>query len=168
MAVFLCGFMGCGKSTAADLLAKNMGCSCCDTDELIVKREGMSIPEIFDKKGEAYFRNADKELLRELSGKKGVVACGGGTMLSAENAAVAREKGVVVFINTPFDTCYERIKDDKNRPIAASRTREQLRELYEQRAEKYTAHSDHVIDGSGTPFAIAGKIYDIVKRMAAK
>ena len=51
MAIFLCGFMGCGKTTIGKNLAKLLGCGYCDMDELIVKKAGMSIPEIFETKG---------------------------------------------------------------------------------------------------------------------
>ena len=164
MAVFLCGFMGCGKSTVGVLLAKNLGCSLLDTDELIVKREGMTIPEIFEKKGEPYFRELEKQVVSELSGGKAVVSCGGGTMLSDENAKAAREKGTVVYIDTSFESCYERIKDDSNRPIAASRTKEQLLDLYNTRAVKYRSNSDCSVDGEGSPMEIAAAIQSIVKK----
>ena len=52
MTVFLCGFMGCGKSTTGKILAKNLGLSYIDSDEFIVEQEGMTIPEIFEKNGE--------------------------------------------------------------------------------------------------------------------
>ena len=52
MTVFLCGFMGCGKTTSGKLAAKKLGCGFCDTDDLIVEDQGMSIPKIFSEKGE--------------------------------------------------------------------------------------------------------------------
>lgn len=155
MAVFLCGFMGCGKSTIAAVLAKYMGCPHCDTDDLIVKKEGMSIPEIFEKKGESYFRNVESELVKELSGYKGVAACGGGLMLSDVNSENARKNGVVVFLNTPFDVCYKRIAGDANRPVAASKTKEELKMLYDERFEKYLRNSDFVIDCDSSPMETA-------------
>ena len=82
MAIFLCGFMGCGKTTIGKTLSRLLGCGYCDMDELIVKKAGMSIPEIFEKKGESYFRNMETELIKELGNFKGLVSCGGGAMLS--------------------------------------------------------------------------------------
>ena len=76
MTVFLCGFMGCGKSTVGSLLAKKLGCGFCDTDELVVKSQGMTIPEIFAQKGEPYFRKVEAETVKSLCGKNTVVACG--------------------------------------------------------------------------------------------
>lgn len=155
MALFLCGFMGCGKSTIAATLSKYMGCSYCDMDSLIVKNEGMTIPEIFEKKGEAYFRQAESKLIEELSGYKGIVSCGGGTMLNEKNAENAKKNGVVIFINVPFEVCYERIAGDSNRPIAISKTKEELKATFDERYEKYVKNSDYTIDAVGSPMEIA-------------
>jgi len=154
MAVILCGFMGCGKSTISLSLSKAMGCACCDTDALIVEREGMSIPEIFEKKGEKYFREVESAVVEELSNYKGVAACGGGLMLNDKNAETARKNGTVVFLNVPFDECYNRIAGDKNRPIAVSKTYDELLELYNERYEKYLKNSDFKIDCDGSPMEI--------------
>lgn len=158
MAVFLCGFMGCGKSTVAAELSKAMGTSCCDTDALIVEKEGMSIPEIFEKKGEKYFRDAETETVKELGKYKGVAACGGGLMLSDVNSEIARKNGVVVFLDTPFQTCYNRISGDKNRPLAVSKTYDELKALYDERYEKYLKNSDFAINCDGSPMEIARMI----------
>jgi len=101
MAIFLCGFMGCGKSTISSILSRSLGTSCCDTDSLIVEREGMSIPEIFEKKGEKYFRETETLIVEELSNYKGVAACGGGLMLNDRNSEIARKNGTL-FSNIPY------------------------------------------------------------------
>ncbi len=155
MAVFLCGFMGCGKSTIATTLSKYKGCSHCDTDELIVEKEGMSIPEIFEKKGESYFRQLESEIVESLENYKGIVACGGGLMLNDKNSEIARKNGVVLFLNTPFEVCYERIAKDSNRPIAVSKTKEELKELYNERYDKYMKNSDFSIDSDSSPMETA-------------
>ena len=83
-------------------------------------------------------------------------------MLSDANAEAARRKGAVVYINTSFESCYDRIKDDSNRPIAASRTKEQLRELYDTRAVIYKKNSDYTVSGEGSPMEIAAEIQNTV------
>ena len=118
--IFLCGFMGCGKSTVGKILAKKMGCQCVDLDKYIEVTAGMSIPEIFDKYGEEHFRKLETEALAAFADIGGVVATGGGALLSEENGKVAKRSGMVVFIDTYFNTCYGRIKNDPNRPIAYS------------------------------------------------
>ena len=79
MTVFLCGFMGCGKSTTGRMAARKLGLGYGDTDELIVKKEKMTIPEIFELKGEAYFRSVEAETVKSLCGKNMIVSCGGGS-----------------------------------------------------------------------------------------
>lgn len=162
--IFLCGFMGCGKSTVGRLLAKKMGVKCVDLDKYIEEKEGMSIPEIFDKKGEEYFRKAETKALAEFKDIGGIVATGGGTLLSEGNGKVAKDSGMVVFIDTFFNTCYERIKGDPNRPIAYNSTKEQLKERYDRRRPLYTAHSHHKISGGGSPAAIANRIEQLYKK----
>lgn len=164
MTIFLCGFMGCGKTTAGKLAAKKLGCGYMDTDELIVKNEGMSIPEIFAQKGEPYFRKVEAETVKSLCGKNLVVSCGGGAMLNGETAAAAAENGIVVFLDVPFETCYERIKDDANRPIAVSSTKEQLLERFNQRYDVYSANSTVRVECTGTPMNNADAIIAAAKR----
>ena len=114
MTVFLCGFMGCGKTTVGKKLAEISGRGYCDTDELIVKRAGMPIPDIFKKYGEPYFRKLETDIIKELCDFNGIAACGGGAMLSDINSGIARENGIVVFLDVPFKTCFYRISGDSN------------------------------------------------------
>ena len=141
--------MGCGKSTVGKILAKKMGCQCVDLDKYIENTAGMSIPEIFDKYGEEHFRKLET---------------GGGALLSEENGNVAKRSGMVVFIDTYFNTCYGRIKNDPNRPIAYNSTREQLLERFDYRRPLYLAHSHYVISGGYPPIVIASKIQKLYKR----
>lgn len=156
--IFLCGFMGCGKSTVGRYIADKLGCGCVDLDDYIEQKEGMTIPEIFEKKGEPYFREAETRALAEFAEIGGVVATGGGALLSEENGRVAMASGFAVFIDVDFETCYARIKDDPHRPIAASSTKEQLKERFEQRRPLYMAHSHYRADGNATVKEIAESI----------
>lgn len=166
--IFLCGFMGCGKSTVGKILAKKMNVQCVDLDKYIEDKEGMTIPEIFEKKGESYFRSAETKALAEFADLGGIVATGGGTLLSDENGKVAKGSGMVVYIDTFFQTCYERIKDDPNRPIAFNSTKEQLKERYDHRRPLYIAHSHYQISGGYPPVVIASKIEKLYKRFSAE
>lgn len=162
--IFLCGFMGCGKSTVGKILAKKMGCQCVDLDKYIEGTAGMSIPKIFDKYGEEHFRKLETEALAAFADIGGVVATGGGALLSEQNGEVAKKSGMVVFIDTYFNTCYERIKDDPNRPIAYNSTREQLSERFDYRRPLYLAHSHYAISGGYPPIVIAAKIQKLYKK----
>ena len=161
--VFLCGFMGCGKSTIGKILAEMLKCEFYDMDEYIVSQEKMQIPEIFAEKGEKYFRETETAAIKELSTANGVIACGGGAMLKKENAEIASENGIVVYIESEFETCYGRISGDKNRPIVMNNTKEELNFIYDSRIPLYKENSSVTVSGKGTPKEIAAAIAGIVK-----
>lgn len=159
MTVFLCGFMGCGKSTIGRLAAKKLGCGFCDTDDLIVRTLDMTIPDIFAQKGEPFFRKTEAEIVKSLCGKTTVAACGGGAMLNPDTAKVAKESGsAVIFLDVPFEMCYERIKDDTNRPIVMNSTKEELEKLYNDRRSIYISNSTIRLECCGSPVEIAEQI----------
>ena len=86
--IFLIGFMGCGKSTNAECLAEMTGARQVEMDQMIVENEGMAIADIFEEKGEAYFRELETELIKSFAGvEPAVISCGGGAVLKEECAA---------------------------------------------------------------------------------
>ena len=89
--IYLCGFMGCGKSTVGRVLAQQLHCPFIDLDDLIVAKMGMRIPDIFQQKGESFFRNLEQFLLQDVGrGQRGsVIARGGGTLEDEDNAQQA-------------------------------------------------------------------------------
>jgi shikimate kinase len=165
MVIFLCGFMGCGKSTVGRELAKLMGSKFVDMDVYIESKEGMPIPEIFAQKGEPYFRQVEAETVVELSKTNAIVGCGGGAMLNSTSAEVGRKAGQVIFLDVPFDTCYERIEGDTNRPIVMNNSKEQLEEIFNKRHEVYKENSSFNvdIDSNASPFENARTIHHLVK-----
>lgn len=163
-AVFLCGFMGCGKTKVGKLLAEALDEPFNDLDDYIVLKEGRSIPEIFMDSGEPYFRRAEAACIGELSENGGVIATGGGAMLNPETAALARSRGNVVFLDVPFNVCYERIQGDTNRPLVMSNTREQLEALYDRRKSVYAEHSTHTIPHRETPEERVALILALLRR----
>ncbi len=161
--IYLCGFMGSGKTTVGEVLAKKIGYPFVDLDVYIEQAEGRSIPDIFAQDGEAYFRTQEARYLREMPVCGGaVVSTGGGTLLREENAAFAQESGVVVFLDVPFDVCWSRIYTGRveDRPLAAARTREELKLLYEKRRDVYLQAARVVVDGNDTPYRVADRICD--------
>ena len=162
-AVYLCGFMGCGKSTIGRILAQKCGCVLVDMDDYIVDREGMTIPQIFADKGEKYFRDTETAVIGELAEKNCIIACCGGAMLKSENADIAGKNGTVVFIDIPFEACYARIAGDTNRPLVMNNSKEQLEEIYNERVPVYRANSTVTVDGTGSPEEVASRIYDAVR-----
>ena len=160
--IFLCGFMGCGKTTVGKIVADISGRAFIDLDNYIEDAAGMTIPEIFEKYGEPHFRALETEALGLLSESYSVIATGGGALLSAQNSCIASKNGLVIFIDTPFEMCYDRMCDDPHRPIAASSTKEQLKARYDERYPKYKQNSAITISGEGTPEEIAARILHVM------
>jgi len=153
--IFLCGFMGCGKSTVGKILASLLNCDFIDLDNFIENAEKMTIPEIFQNRGESYFREAEANAIAKLSSSSAVIATGGGALIPEKNAISAKQNGKIIFIDTDFKICYNRIKTDKNRPLASSRTKDELFELFEARKPIYISHSDTIINGNSSARKIA-------------
>lgn len=155
--IYLCGFMGCGKTTVGKVLAKRMDMQFVDLDEYLIEQENMSIPEIFVKHGEAHFRRLEAKYIKLL--KDGfVVATGGGAIINKSTAEYARKSGKVIFIDTDFNLCYERIKGDNNRPLVMKNTKEQLLDLYHLRKPIYQKHSEIIINGNDVINTIVDRI----------
>lgn len=162
LSVYLCGFMGCGKSHIGRQLAAMLNRRFVDLDRYIVTAEKMTIPEIFEQYGEPHFRKLEAKYIRELSDGS-IVATGGGALINDETADFARESGLSVYINTSFDLCYKRIRGDKNRPLVVNNTPEQLEALYNKRAEIYRRNSVCMVNGNARDTIISLEIAKLVK-----
>lgn len=160
--VYLCGFMGCGKSHIGRMLSSQMNREFIDLDKYIVTNERMTIPEIFDKFGEPHFRKLEAKYIRELSGGN-IIATGGGALINDETAKFARESGISVYISTSFEICYRRIKGDTNRPLVMNNTPEQLEELYNKRAGIYRRNSTYMVNGNTRDSIIADEIEKLIR-----
>lgn len=160
--IYLCGFMGCGKSRIGKAAAKSLNMPFVDLDSYIVKKEGMDIPKIFEEKGEEYFRRLEGECLKELEDGY-VVATGGGTLINKNTAEYANQHGITVFLDASFPVCYGRIKNDTNRPLVMNNTKKQLEDIFNKRKEIYKAHSRFVIKAEGTVESITDSIIKKVK-----
>ena len=157
MKIYLCGFMGCGKSRIGRELAKKTGMRFADLDAYIVEHEKMPIPEIFERFGEPHFRELEAKYIREMPDNS-VVALGGGAIINENTAKTAKQTGKVVFLDADFETCYGRIKNDSNRPLAYNNPKEKVRELFDTRRPIYTERADIITDAAGTPAQIIERI----------
>lgn len=160
--VYLCGFMGCGKSHVGRQLAAALKRDFVDLDRYIVNAERMSIPEIFEQFGEPHFRALEAKYIRELANDN-IVATGGGALINDETAEYARKSGISVYINTSFEICYNRIKSDTNRPLVMQNTKEQLLELYEKRSAVYRRNSMYMVNGNAADSVIVEEIAKLVR-----
>jgi shikimate kinase/3-dehydroquinate synthase len=153
-ALVFIGFMGAGKSTAAREVARKLGTEAVDTDELLAERFGMAIPDVFERHGEAAFREAEERVALEVLGRDDaqVIALGGGTATSARvRAALAPH--TVVLIDIDVDTAWRRAHG-RGRPLAQDR--DAFAALYAERAATYDALADAVLpQGERSVFAHA-------------
>lgn len=117
--IVLIGFMGSGKSTVGRALADELNMGFLDTDEYIEEQAGMTISEIFDKKGESEFRKLETETLIKLcnSLSNTVISTGGGMPLRTENSRLLKELGRVFYLSAANRVIYDRVKEDTKRPL---------------------------------------------------
>lgn len=163
--IFLIGFMGCGKSTVSRALHDICDAPVIEMDEVLVKREKMSIPDIFSSKGEAYFRRIETNLLTEMQeGKASIVSCGGGVPMRPENVAEMQKSGKIVLLTALPETILNRVKNDDNRPLLKGRkTVQGIEELMEQRRGKYQKAADITVSTDDkSAEQIAGEILELL------
>ena len=161
MIISLIGMMGCGKSTIATLLSDRLCFQLLDTDSLIVNRENQSINEIFQNKGEGYFRHLESEILTEvLAVDNSVISTGGGIVKSEANILLLKEKSIVFYLKADENILYERVKNNSERPLLNTEDMFlKIKTLLLERNEKYElAH--YVIDANQEPNKIVDEIIE--------
>lgn len=142
--IVLVGMPGCGKSTLAKLLSEKTGRECVDTDSL-VELCGETIPEIFEKYGEAEFRRRETEAIKSVAKEQGrIIATGGGAILKEENRIALRENSTVIFLNAPI----ERLATN-GRPL--SKDIETLHKMHAQRLPLYLDAADITVEVDPDP-----------------
>ena len=144
MAKVLLGFMGAGKST----IARGLNPDYLDMDALIEKRLGMSIAEFFAEKGEAAFRQVESEVLADLLKTDPVVSTGGGVVVSQRNRDLLKTNPDNIYLKADFETLYQRISADKDnqRPLFLNKSKEELREIFQERQAWYEEVASRVLD----------------------
>ncbi len=151
--LFFIGFMGCGKSTMARLLAEETGKELIEMDETIEAETGMSINEIFEKYGEAHFRDLETQLIQRITDKGGaIVSCGGGAVLREENIVAMRKNGCIIYLSATPETIYERLHDKTDRPLLNGNMNvEYITQLMGKRLSIYEKAADIIlhVDGKG-------------------
>lgn len=114
----LIGMMGAGKTAVGGELARRLQVPFFDSDAEIERAAAMSIPEIFARDGEAFFRDRETQVLsRLLAGAPGVISTGGGAWLRPENRQAIRESGLAVWLDCDVETLWHRVKQRPTRPL---------------------------------------------------
>ena len=145
--IFLCGFMGAGKSTIGKKIAERLELTFLDLDDYIEHEAGKNIPAIFEERGEQAFRKAERKCILEVVRTfEGVVALGGGSLQNQHMVDHIKLNGLLVFIETPISVILERINEDTNRPLLLNKDgtvkekemlEKELSALYDKRLPLY-------------------------------
>jgi len=170
--ISLIGFMGSGKSTVGRVLQNYLGALFIQSDQLIINKEKASISEIFNNKGEVFFREREIEVIKEIcdnlklvSGpsKKNVIDCGGGVILNQININRLKETSVIVFLDVKFSEILKRTKNDKTRPLL--RDKAKAKRLYSFRRLLYNEYADIKVKADKkTPECIAREIIELINK----
>jgi shikimate kinase len=161
--IVLVGFMGSGKSVVARSLADRTGAELVAIDALIEARTGKSIGAIFKEHGEGHFRDLETEVIREVSLRRGlIIDCGGGTVLRKENLQNLKANGIVFYLEASPEVIYERIKNEKHRPLLkVPDPLGCIKEMYQQRLPLYK-QADYTIDANDA--SIEGPVGEILQK----
>ncbi len=149
--IFLIGFMGAGKSTIARSLQRSLNFPLVEMDERIVREQGMSINEIFEKYGEDHFRQIESDLILTIGDEDAsIVSCGGGVVVRPQNVENMKKSGKIVFLKATPETIYERVKNSTDRPILNGHMNvEYIAQLMEKRRTLYEGAADITIETDG-------------------
>ena len=144
MAKILLGFMGAGKST----IARGLDPDFVDMDALLEDRLGMSIARFFEVKGEEAFRQIESQVLADLLQRDQVVSTGGGVVISQRNRDLLKTNSDNIYLKADFETLYQRIAADKDnqRPLFLNNSKEELREIFQERPARYEEVASRVLD----------------------
>lgn len=166
--IILVGFMGTGKSSAGRIVAERLGMDFIDMDDEIVRREGVTIPEIFRDRGEPAFRAIERAMVIELARKSNlVISTGGGIVLNPENIRDFAATGVVICLQAKPDTVLKRVEHDTNRPLLAGGDKlQKISELLAKRQPLYDAIPLQIPTEGHTPADSATAVVALVKKLA--
>lgn len=144
--IILIGLMGCGKTTIGKELHRETQLDFTDTDQLIERQTGMSIPRLFEIRGESHFRDLETAILSQWqtdTKEPCIISTGGGIVIRQENRELLKKLGFVVWLKTNVETLYQRISRCTNRPLLQHPDpKSVLTRLMEERNDFYkdTAH----------------------------
>ena len=145
MIFYLIGMMGSGKSSVGKLLANKLQFSIIDIDKEIEKNEKLSIKEIFEEKGENYFREIEsKYLLRKRN--SAVVSCGGGIVLNKKNREFLKTSGYTIYLKSSIPTLEKRLLNKNSRPLLNNANlKKTLTKIYNKRKTLYISAANATI-----------------------
>lgn len=163
--IVITGFMGTGKSVVAKELARKLKMEFIDMDRIIEERQGTSIADIFAGYGEKYFRAQENKLVKELSKEENmVIATGGGTLLSSDNARVLSQRGQIICLYADSQTIYNRLKRKNNRPLLnGENILDKINHLMKERKKIYDNIKWKIDTTSITTREVVDKVINLLK-----
>lgn len=164
--IVLIGFMGVGKTTVGQVLARKTGRPFTDTDDRIVDAfSGMTIPEIFRIYGEAAFREKEQEVIAALVREKGgVLSLGGGAFKQTKIRNLCLREATVVYLDMTYDKWKERLADlMDSRPLLQGKSDEEIEALFYERRSLYQDHHIHVRTDDLSPEEVAEAILNDIR-----
>jgi shikimate kinase len=134
--IFIIGFMGCGKTLFGNYLAERLNLPFYDLDKIIESQTESTISQIFEEKGESFFRQQESDLLFNWQ-KSGIISCGGGILEFRKNKEFLRKQNaIILWLDSDFSLLYKRIKNSE-RPIVKMLSKPELHLLWEERKKDY-------------------------------
>jgi shikimate kinase len=151
--IVLVGMMGAGKSYIGAKLSKLLAhFTFVDTDEVIEKSTGLTIPEIFESHGEEYFRKLESDVVKKVASKKNqIISIGGGAFTKADNVRALHKNSLTFYLKAPVSVLFNRIKDETHRPLLSNDFSEQTVESLLNKRQKYYMQADFIIDTNQMP-----------------
>ena len=144
MKIILIGFMGSGKTTVANILAKKLNLKVIEMDKSILKiSKRNNISEIFSLDGEEQFRDLETKVVKEISKLNDVIISTGGGIVMKERNRKFLKKGAIFFLKTSFETLEKRLRDDDIRPLFRDKIK--VRKLFDLRQNIYEKWADYTI-----------------------
>ena len=167
---YLTGFMAAGKSTIGPILANTLGWDFYDLDKEVEKQERLKVVEIFEQKGEEYFRASETAMLEKLSlDDEAIISLGGGAIASDVNFKIIKSSGKIIYLRSSPEMAYKRLRFKRDRPAfvfegeevpSKGEFLERINKLLDSR-KRYYEQADFVVD---TDDQTVGKTVDVIAK----
>tara|TARA_B100000945_G_scaffold310395_1_gene302296 strand:- start:505 stop:1017 length:513 start_codon:yes stop_codon:yes gene_type:complete len=163
--IVLIGMMGSGKSTIGYLLSKSINLKHVDIDKLIEKETGLKIYDIFEKKGEEYFRNLEEKItLKLLKNKKNIISLGGGGFINKNIRKEVLNNNISFWLKWKSSTIIQRILKSKKRPLTKNATENDLKKLINDRLKIYSEANFKINCENLTKYMVTKQIIEIYEK----
>ena len=163
--IVLLGMMGSGKSTIGGLIAKKLNVKLIDIDRKIEKMQNQKISQIFEHKGEAYFRELEFDVtIQFLNNDNKIISIGGGAFMNKELRKIIRQKSLTFWLHWSADTLIKRIKNNEKRPVVKDMEYADIKKLISERNKIYNFSDYKIICENLKKAEIVEKIIKICKK----